>query len=379
MRVPFYDHASEYAELRAGIDAAVLRVLERGQYEQGHEVEAFEREFAVHLQVPHVVSTGSCHDALCRGIQALGIGAGHEIITAANTDIACSAAIRRAGAHVVFADIDETTHNLNPDDVVSRVTPRTRAILAIHMYGHPADIDSLRRISNAHEFYLIEDAALAVGAAIGNHAAGTLGDLGCFSFAPSKVLSTCGDGGAVATHDAEIAERVRRQFIYWQRPDTSHTDDCAHWGQGDRWTQEGVHSRLVEIPAAMLRVKLPIIRSWVARRQQIADQYSERLSALGVDVPTCVGDVTHTYRNYVVRVPDRDRVRAALAARGVETGLHYTPPLHLQPIYAELGYKEGDLPVTERVAKQLLALPIYPHLSQSQVDSVCQAMAEALS
>ena len=376
--VPFYNHGTEYILIRNDIDKAIERVLLSGEYEHGVEVEAFEREFAEYLGMSHAITTGSCHDAMYRGLLALGVSSGHEVITTANTDIACTVAIRRTGATVVFADIDKRTHNLDPDDLIARITPRTRAILAIHMYGHPADMTSISRIAREHDLLVVEDAAIAVGATFEGKLAGTIGDIGCFSHAPSKILSNCGDGGTLVTRDEDLADRVRHQFIYWQLRASRTTVSGIQMSKGFEIIEEGMHGRLVEISAAILRAKLQHLDEWVTSRRRIAEIYSERMSGLDIVLPEEVGDITHAYRNFVVRVQHRDQVRRRLAECGIETGMHYTPPLHLQPVYASLGYRAGDLPVTERVAEELFTLPIYPHLREEQVDWICEAMSTAV-
>jgi len=379
VHVPFYDHGTEYLLIRKDLDAAIGRVLLSGEYEQGGEVAAFEREFAGYLGMPCAVTTGSCHDAMYRGLLALGIGPGDEVITTANTDIACSVAIRRTGAQVVFSDIDERTHNLDPTDVIARITSRTKAILAIHMYGHPADMRSLLRIARAHGLCVVEDAAVAVGATFEGSLVGAFGAIGCFSHAPSKILSNCGDGGTLVTRDEDLADRVRHQFIYWQLRASRATVSGIRISKGFEITEEGMHGRLVELSAAILRVKLKYLNQWIASRQRIANVYRERMSRPGILLPEEVGEITHTYRNFVVRVQHRDQVRRRLAEYGIETGMHYTPPLHLQPVYASLGYRVGDLPMTERVAKELFTVPIYPHLNEDQIDWICKAMAQSVS
>ncbi len=377
-KVPFYDHGAEYQRLRPEIDASIHRVLSSGEYEHGIEVESFEREFAAFLGVPVAVSTGSCHDAMYRGMLALGVGPGDEVITTANTDVACPVAIRRTGAEVVFADIDERTHNLDPDDARSRITPRTKAILAIHMYGHPADMAEIGALADAYGLWIIEDAAVAVGATYRGNYVGTMGDIGCFSHAPSKILGNCGDGGSVVMQDEALAERIRHQFIYWQLRSSRASIGGLELHTGFEIIEEGMHGRLVEISAAILRAKLPHLPEWLEARQRIADGYRERLQGVNLILPEEVGDITHAYRNYVVRTPQRERVRERLAERGIATGMHYTPPLHLQPVYRELGYRCGDLPVTERLADELFTLPIYPHLTDDQLDWVGEVLRQAV-
>jgi dTDP-4-amino-4,6-dideoxygalactose transaminase len=379
IHIPFYDHGAEYRLIRHDIDPAVERVLLSGEYEQGNEVASFEEEFSAYLGLPCAVTTGSCHDAMYRGMLALGIGSGDEVITPSNTDIACTVAIRRTGAAFVFADIDERTHNLDPVDLIDRITPRTRAILAVHMYGHPADMTAIQQIANEHDLLIIEDAAIAVGATYQGKRVGGFGDIGCFSHAPSKILGNCGDGGTLVVRDEAMADRIRHQFIYWQMRATRGGVSGVKMRRGFEIIEEGMHGRMVEISAAILRVKLQHLDQWVAARQHLADTYRERMSGLNLILPGEVGSITHAYRNFVVRVHEREDVRIRLAELGVETNMHYTPPLHLQPVYASLGYRKGDFPVTERVSEELFTLPIYPHLSEEQVAWVCEAMAQAIA
>lgn len=379
IHVPFYDHGAEYRLIRQDIDAAVERVLLSGEYEHGNEITAFEREFSAYIGLPYAVTTGSCHDAMYRGMLALGIGPGDEVITPSNTDVACTVAIRRTGAKFVFADIDECTHNLDPDDLIDRITSRTRAILAVHMYGHPADMAAIQRIANDHDLLIIEDAAIAVGATFNGNRVGVFGDVGCFSHAPSKILGNCGDGGTLVMRDGAMADRIRHQFIYWQMRTSRTTPADVKMSRGFEIIEEGMHSRMVEISAAILRVKLHYLDQWVAARQHLADAYRERMSGLDLTLPEEIGDITHAYRNFVVRAKNRELVRCRLAESGIETSMHYTPPLHLQPVYASMGYRKGDLPVTERVAEELFTLPIYPHLSEAQVTWICEAMAQAVA
>jgi dTDP-4-amino-4,6-dideoxygalactose transaminase len=379
IHIPFYDHGAEYRLIRHDIDHAIERVLLSGEYEQGDEVASFEKEFSAYLGLPCAVTTGSCHGAMYRGMLALGIGSGDEVITPSNTDIACTVAIRRTGAAFVFAEIDERTHNLDPVDLIDRITPRTRAILAVHMYGHPADMAAIQQIANEHDLLIIEDAAIAVGATYQGKRVGGFGDIGCFSHAPSKILGNCGDGGTLVMHDEAMADRIRHQFIYWQMRATRGEASGVKMRRGFEIIEEGMHGRMVEISAAILRVKLQHLDQWVAARQHLADTYREHMSGLDLILPEEVGAITHAYRNFVVRVQEREDVRRRLAELGVETNMHYTPPLHLQPVYASLGYRRGDFPVTERVSEELFTLPIYPHLSETQVAWVCEAMAQALA
>ena len=380
IHVPFYDHAAEYRTIQTEIDEAVHRVFLSGRYERGEEVEAFEKEFASFLGIDHAVTVGSCHDAMHRSLLALGMGPGDEILTVSNTDLACAVAITRTGASPVFVDIDKRTYNIDPERMEAAITPRTRAILVVHMYGHPADLDPILALARHHNLRVVEDVAIAVGATYKGQRLGSFGDVACFSHAPSKILGTYGDGGTVVTRDQRIAETVRQMFIYDEMNQSSIDVGRIRIHGGFHHTREGVHGRMVELQAAALRVKLPHVLEWIARRREVAALYRERLSALNVVLPWEAENVSHVYRNFAVQVPtDRDAVRTRLAERGVETGMHYTPPLHLQPVYRSLGYGPGSLPVTEAVAQRIFTLPVYPQLTEEQIDRVAQALGDALS
>ena len=375
VRVPFYDHGAAYREIKLAIDAALHRVLASGAYEQATEVAAFEAEFAAYLDVPHAVATGSCGDAIERALSGCGIGPGDEVITVSNTDIACTAAIHRVGATTRFVDIREETYNMDPEDLAAHITTKTRGILVVHMYGLPADMTRILEIASRHDLAVIEDCALAVGARFNGRCVGTFADAGCFSHAPSKILSNYGDGGTLVLADAERAERARHAHLYWQMRDPRE----HRFSQGFHLVEEGSQSRMVEWTAAVLRVKLQRLEEWIARRRRIAETYTERLQGVGLILPAESRETQHVYRNYVVRVPrDRDGVRKRLAESGIETGMHYAPPLHLQPVYESLGYRAGDLPATERVADDLLGLPIYPTLSEEQLAWIVTSLRKAI-
>jgi len=291
-------------------------VLESGEYEQGPEIDALEAEFSQYVGRAHAVTVGSCYDAMHRSLVALGIGPGNEVITVANTDIACTAAIRRTGADVVFADIDERTHSVAPEDLETRITPRTRAVLVVHMYGHPADMDRIGEIAERRALLVIEDAALAVGATLHGRSVGTFGHVGCFSHAPSKILGNAGDGGTIVTDDAELADAARHMFLYWQMRGSRTFAHGAKLHAGFHLIEEGTRGRMVELSAAILRVKLGHLERWIEAQRRIADAYRERLTETDVILPVEVGDVRHAYRNFAVRVPERrDTVRATGRSR----------------------------------------------------------------
>jgi dTDP-4-amino-4,6-dideoxygalactose transaminase len=382
MRVPFYDHAAEYWSIKPEIDSAIARVLNSGVYTDGQEVRAFEEEFAEYCGAKHAITAGSGYDALFKALLALEVRPGDEIITVANTDIACPASISHAGASVIWVDIDERTYNIDPRKIKESITSRTKAIMVVHMYGHPADMDPIMEVARSHGLFVVEDAAIAVGARYKGNRVGAIGDVGCFSHAPSKIMGNYGDGGTIVTNDSDLAEKIRELFIYSGVP--SPLGNCINVsGQGilsGFWfTNEGYHGRMVELSVAVLRVKLKKkLDEWISTRREIAARYNELLINLDVVLPFESEDVEHVYRNYTIRVRNRDKVRYKLAEKGVGTGIHYVPPLHLQPVYKHLGYYEGSLPVTEAVSTELFTLPIYPELSREQLDWVALALEESI-
>ncbi len=364
--IPMRDLAGQYRTIRHEVDAAIRAVLETGEFERGEELWKLERQLAQACGVQDVVAVGSGLAALFVLLRALGIGPSHEVITAPNTDIATCSAISHTGAQLRWADVRLDTHNLDPERVAAAIGPRTRAIVAVHLYGLPADMDELRRLASDHDLLLVEDAALAFGASIGDRPAGALGDGAAFSLAPSKVLGAYGDGGFMAIDDKELAARARLLAGYGEpfREAMAGPDGLL------RLEAEGYHSHLDLLQAAVVRVKLRHLPEWVRRRRRIAALYEEALAGSEVATPVAPTGVTHAFRNYVVRVQGRDAVRSALAARGIETALLYTPPLHLQPVYKRFGHRAGAFPVAERLAHELLCLPIFPEMTDDQVRQV---------
>ncbi len=378
--VPLYDYAAEYREIRVPIDHVIHRVLESGRYENGAEVEAFQAEFSEYLGLPYAVTTGSCYDAMYQALKALDIGPGDQVATVANTCVACTAAIHRTGAEILFVDVREDTYNVNPEDLAARITPKTRAVLVVHMYGYPAEVEAIARIAKRHDLLVIEDCALAVGATVSGRRVGTFGHVGCFSHAPSKILGTYGTGGSLVTSDRQIAERASHMHLYRQTRDRWIDVNGVRIHSGFHLVEEGFHSGVVEWTAAVLRVKLTRIEAWIDARRRVAAAYTDRLRDLDLVLPVEEPGMRHVFRNYVVRVPtDREIIRHRLAEQGVETGMHYVPPLHLQPVYAHLGGRPGDLPITERISEGVFGLPIYPQLAESQIDWVAEALRRSLT
>jgi dTDP-4-amino-4,6-dideoxygalactose transaminase len=379
MTVPMNDLRAQYLSIKDEVDEAIRKVLSNGVFEMGEELEAFEEEFARFCGVRHAVGVGSGTAALQVALLACGIGAGDEVISVPNTDISSASAISHCGARVVWADIDPRTYNLDPNRIEEKITPCTKAILPVHLYGHPADMETIMAIARTHGLMVIEDAALATGARYKGQRVGAFGQVGCFSFAPSKIMGGYGDGGMVVTSDGDIATRARLFRSYGE-------ERLAYQCFGDiaihapfNYVAEGLHSHLDTLQAAVLRVKLKKLEEWITRRRENAHLYNGLLDGLEVITPFEQEGVEHVYRVYVIRVQDRDRVRQELAMKGVATGLHYVPPLHLQPAYRRLGHKRGDFLVTEQVADELLCLPVFPELSKQQIGEVVEALKSSLN
>lgn len=380
-RIPVVDPAAEYAGLKPEIDAAVGRVLASGRYVGGPEVEGLEREFAAFCGVTHAVATGNGTDALRFALMAAAFGSSAvpgerpEVITSPLTFIATTEAISQAGGRPVFVDVDPGSLTLDPAKLDGALTARTRAIVPVHLYGQTADMGPILDRARRKGIAVIEDACQAHGALHAGRAAGSLGDAGGFSFYPTKNLGACGEGGMVTTARADIADRVRRLRDHGQSEKYLHAE-------------EGYNGRLDALQAAILRVKLRGLAARNQRRRTLAARYGERLLEMGLAarsgapllLPVERPRGTHAYHLYTVRVPaGRDRVRAALLERGIETGIHYPIPLHLQPAYAWMGLREGAFPEAERAAREVLSLPLYPEMTDDQVDRVCGALRGILA
>lgn len=373
--IPAHDLVAQYADLREEVGDAVERVLAGGEFERGEELWAFEEAFARACGAAHGVGVGTGQAALFLALKTLGIGPGDEVITAANSDISTASAIGHCGAQVVFADIDKATFNLDPEAVEAAITQRTAAVVAVHLYGLPANLDRLNGVAESHGLALVEDAALAFGATIDGRPVGGIGKVGCFSFAPHKILGAYGDGGMLTTSDDEVARKARLLAGYGE----SGRESMA--GPDGRLTllAEGYHTHLDLLQAAILRVKLRHVGGWIERRQANAALYDAFLDGSGVTTPAVPAGLTHVYRNYVVRLRGRDAARSALAQAGIETALLYIPPLHLQPVYERLGYASGSLPITEQAAEELLCLPVYPELTEESIGRVASHLRAAVT
>lgn len=362
-QVPLVDLHAQYTSMRPEIDAAIQSVIERTAFIMGPDVGEFEARFAEYCRTGFAVGVASGTAALELTLRACGIGAGDEVITAAHTFIATAEAISAVGARPVFAEIDAQTYNLDPAAVSAALTPATRAILPVHIYGQPADMDGLLQIAQAHQLTVIEDAAQAHGASWRGRRVGALGDAACFSFYPGKNLGAYGDAGAVTTNDAHIAAQVSLLRNHGRHSKYLH--DIKGYGE-----------RMDTLQAAILLAKLRRLEAWTAARQALARRYHERLAGLEerIVLPFVHPHAEAVWHLYVIRTDVRDALLDYLNRQGIGAGIHYPTPLHLQPAYADLGYARGDLPVTEAVADTCLSLPIYPEMTFAQQDAVVAAV-----
>ena len=364
MIVPFLDLSAAHSELREQIDHAIADVVAGGSFVLGPQVEAFEREFAGYCGVGHCIGVANGLDALCLVLRAWEIGPGDEVIVPSHTFIATWLAVSQAGATPVPVDVGIGSFNLDPSLVEAAITPRTRAIVPVHLYGQPADMDALRTIADRHGLRLLEDAAQAHGARYRGRRVGGLGDAAAFSFYPSKNLGALGDGGAVTTDDPELARRLRT---------------LANYGSVRKYEHlaKGVNSRLDEIQAAVLRAKLPFLDDWNERRRRLADELRAGLADTTLvlpDVPAWAEPVWHLF---VVRSDDRDALQRTLLERGVQTQVHYPVPPHLQHAYAEFSGLDRSLPIASALATEVLSLPMGPHVTAAQRDHLTAAVREA--
>lgn len=361
--IPFVDFRAQFAALERELRAAMDRVFARGWYVLGEEGAAFESEFAAYLGVARAVGVASGTDAIHLALRAAGVGPGSEVITVANTCVPTVAAIEAAGARPVLVDACEDTLTLDPAQVDAAITPATRAIVPVHLYGHPCDMDPLLDLARAHGLAIVEDCAQAHGARYRNRLCGTLGTAAAFSFYPTKNLGAFGDGGAVATDDPAVADRVRM---------------LRNYGERARYDSEipGFNSRLDELQAAILRVKLAHLDAWNEARRARAHRYGELLEGLPLRLPVEMPWARHVYHLYVVRTEDRDALQAHLQAHGIVVHAHYPRPVHFNEAYAHLGYCPGAFPVAERACREVLSLPLYPELPMDAVEAVARAVRD---
>lgn len=366
-KVPLLDLKAQFKPIREAVLAAIAHVCDSQRFIGGEELDAFERELAALLGVAHVVGVSSGTDALLASLMALGIGPGDEVVTSTYSFFATGGCIARLGARPVFVDIDPASFNITAKAVDAACTPATKAIMPVHLFGLVADMDPILDVARRRQIPIVEDAAQAIGAKRNGRMAGSFGDLGCFSFFPSKNLGAFGDGGAVTTNDSSLAKRLRLLRNHGSEPKYFHK-------------LVGGNFRLDAIQAAILRVKMPCLAEWTNGRRQNADKYRALMKAAGLDshvrLPTEPQDCFHIYNQFVVCVRERDKLRAHLLERGVETEIYYPVPLHLQECFAALGYRAGRLSCAEAAARESLALPIYGELSDEQLRHVVNTVAE---
>lgn len=364
--IPFVDVKAQYRSIKQEVDRAVMAVLEAGQFVLGDEVQAFEQEFARYSGASHAVAVNSGTSALHLALLAAGIGPGDDVITTPMTFVATTAAIIYAGARPVFVDIEPNTWNIDPELIARAITSRTKAILPVHLHGRPADLDPIHKIAREHDLIVIEDAAQAHGAEYRGKRIGSLSDITCFSFYPGKNLGAYGEGGAVVTNIPNYDRAVRLM---------------RDWGQQDKYRHvvKGYNYRMDAIQGAVLRVKLNHIEDWTQARRSHAESYDAALSNSDIVLPAGAGDTRHVYHVYAVRVRNRDDVQRKLGEAGIATGIHYPIPVHLQPAYAEFGNGRDSFPVAERVASELLSLPMFAELTPVQIKSVSRGLLREAS
>ncbi len=359
------DPKAEYLAHKAEIDAAVARALGSGRYILGDEVTAFEAEWAGYVGIAHAIGVGNGTDALELALRALGVGGGDVVVTTSNTAVATVAAIELTGASALLVDVDERTLTLSPERLEEALASerRARAVIPVHLYGCPADMVAIAAIAAQHSLHVIEDCAQAHGARLEGRQVGTWGDIAAFSFYPTKNLGALGDGGAVVTNDAELAQRLR---------------DLRMYGWRERYISEsaGMNSRLDDLQAAILRVKLRHLNAANARRQQIAELYHQALGDLPVVLPPRSTDVQHVYHQFVIRIAEREALRAHLQANQIDAAVLYPLPIHQQPAYRDRIAVAGELSVTERAAGELLCLPIHPTLDNADIDRVASSIRD---
>jgi len=364
--IPFVDLKAQYAAIKPEVDRAIAGVLENCDFILGRDVLAFEKEFAEYCDSDHGIGVNTGTSALHLALLAADIGPGDEVITVPFTFVATVSAIVYTGATPVFVDIDPTTYTIDPDAIEAAITRRTKAIIPVHLYGQPADMDRVLAIARRHRLTVIEDAAQAHGAEYNGRRAGSLGDMACFSFYPGKNLGAYGEGGMVVTDNPQYARTIRM---------------LRDWGAERKYHHvlKGYNYRLETIQAAVLRVKLRYIEGWTEARRSAAARYDRLLADSGIDTPRAMSYARHVYHVYAVRAPRRAAWQQALAEQGIQTGIHYPTPVHMLPAFEDLGYRPGQFPHSERAANEVLSLPMYPELTPAQCDAVASALCRLAS
>jgi dTDP-4-amino-4,6-dideoxygalactose transaminase len=361
IKVPYVDLKAQYRSIKSEIDGAIARVLESCQFVLGPEIAAFENEFAAYCATTDCIAVNSGTSALHLALLATGVGPGDEVITVPFTFVASVATILYTGAKPVLVDIEPRTFNMNPAAIQAAISPRTKAIMPVHLYGHPADMDFIMDVARKLGLIVIEDAAQAHGARYKGRPVGSIGDIACFSFYPAKNLGAYGEGGAVTTSNPAYAEKIR---------------SLRDWGQDRKYHHvlHGYNYRLEAIQGAILRVKLRHLETWTEARRRIVEKYGDLLADADVVLPVEMEWARHVYHLFTVRSKNRDATQAALLNQGIQTGVHYATPVHLQPAYQDLGYGLGSLPESEKTAKEVLSLPMYPELTDAQLETVAEAL-----
>jgi dTDP-4-amino-4,6-dideoxygalactose transaminase len=361
--IPFVDLKAQYRSIKDEVNAAIQGVIERCEFTLGSEVAAFEKEFAGYCQVEHGIGVNTGTSALHLALLAAGVGKGDEVITVPFTFVATVSAIDYTGAKPVFVDIDPKTFTMDVNAIEAAITEKTKAIIPVHLYGQPADMDPILEIARKHNLVVIEDACQAHGAEYKGRRAGSMGHMGCFSFYPGKNLGAYGEGGMVVTNNPEFTRAIRM---------------LRDWGAEKKYQHvlKGYNFRLEGIQGAVLRVKLKYLEGWTEARRTAAARYDSLLAGTGVPTPYARPDVRHVYHLYAIRTQNRQAWQDALLAQGIQTGIHYPTPVHLLPAFADLGYQAGQFPHSERAANEVLSLPMFPELTAAQCERVAQAVQE---
>ncbi len=363
MAVPFVDLKAQYLSIKSEVDAAIQGVLNSCQFTLGQEVAAFEEEFAAYSASKFGLGVNTGTSALHLSLLAAGIGPGDEVITVPFTFVATASAIHYTGAKPVFVDVDPETLTMDPEKIAAAITPRTKAIIPVHLYGQPADMDPIMAVARRNGLVVIEDACQAHGAEYKGRRAGSIGDMGCFSFYPGKNLGAYGEGGLVTTDNAEFARTIRM---------------LRDWGAEKKYQHvlKGYNYRLEGLQGAVLRVKLRHLEAWTEARRAAAARYDRLFANSGIAKPATAPNVRHVYHIYAVRTGQRQAWQDHLNSRGIQSGVHYPFPVHLLPAYADLGYKVGDFPCSERAAAEVLSLPMYPEITAPMQEEVVRAVLE---
>ena len=363
-KIQFVDLAAQYQQIKPEVDAAMAKICARGNFIMGEDVKLFEQEFAAFCKAPHCVAVANGTEALKLALLACGVGPGDEVITCTHTFIATVFAIHQTGAKPVLVDCDPQYYTIDPAQVERAITPRTKAIVPVHLYGQPADMDPILELARKRKLHVVEDACQAHGAEYKGRRCSTMGDIAAFSFYPGKNLGAYGDGGAVTTTRADLAERVGMMRNHGQKVKYEHLI-------------KGFNSRLDTLQAVVLRIKLRRLEQWNEARRQAAAKYDQLLAGSGLLTPKTAPYSKHVFHLYVVQVPDRQKQQAAFDAANVSHVIHYPIPVHLQPAFAELGYKPGSFPVTEALVGKIISLPMFPEITDNQLQRVAGACLKA--